>query len=318
MRVASTWTILLCGVLAASQDEPPGFTPRSMAYVLQADRLARTRADAVEKLAGCGRDLVVIDYSHSGGGDGKWTREDIFRIRAGGTGRRVVAYLSIGEAEDYRDYWKREWDRDKDGKPDPGSPKFLNGENPDWEGNYKVRYWHPGWQKIILSYLDEILAQGFDGIYLDIVDAYEFYEYDPARKDWIDDRPNSETENTYRRDMIAWVKKIAGHARKKRPGFLVIPQNGSPLLAHGDYLETIDAIAAEDLFTNGKKKRKEKASAYRLGYLERAKAKKKPVLLVEYGKKSGVRDWSIRQAKKHGLVLLLTDRDLKTLGQAAH
>ena len=315
MVAVSTWMILLCGINSSNQEDPARFSPRSMAYVLQADKLAKNKGEAVGKLVDCGRDLVVIDYSHSGDREGKWTKADISRIRAGGKGRRVVSYLSIGEAEDYRDYWKSEWDREKDGKPDPGAPKFLNGENPDWEGNYKVRYWHPGWQKIILSTLDEILDQGFDGVYLDIVDGYEFYEYDPATEDWIDDRANPETDNTYRRDMIAWVKRIAEHARRKRPGFLVIPQNGSPLLSHDDYLETVDAIAAEDLFTSGRKKRKEKASAYRLDYLKKAIAGKKPVLLVEYGKKREVRDWSILQARKHGLVLLLTDRNLKTLGK---
>ena len=25
-------------------------------------------------------------------------------------------------------------------------PAWLERENPDWDGNYKVRYWHPDWQ----------------------------------------------------------------------------------------------------------------------------------------------------------------------------
>ena len=50
--------------------------------------------------------------------------------------------------------------------------------NPDWEGNYKVRYWDKQWQTIILEYVDQILEQGFDGVYMDIIDAFEFYDYD--------------------------------------------------------------------------------------------------------------------------------------------
>lgn len=89
-----------------------------------------------------------------------------------GSKRLVIAYMSIGEAEIYRYYWRHEWLS----KP----PVWLKGENPDWPGNYLVEYWHPEWQSIICgndqSYLRKILDSGFDGIYLDIVDAYERFE----------------------------------------------------------------------------------------------------------------------------------------------
>ena len=53
-------------------------------------------------------------------------------------------------------------------------------ENPEWEGNYKVKYWMDDWQAIIFgsssSYLDKILAAGFDGVYLDIIEAFEHFE----------------------------------------------------------------------------------------------------------------------------------------------
>jgi cysteinyl-tRNA synthetase len=91
-------------------------------------------------------------------------------------GGKVVAYLSIGEAERYRYYWQRAWDANRDGRPDAAAPSWLGHENPDWPGNYKVKYWDPAWQKIVFEYVDKIAAQGFDGVYLDIIDAYEYYE----------------------------------------------------------------------------------------------------------------------------------------------
>src|SRR6185295_15943899 len=36
-------------------------SPVSLAYVLQADALAKSKAAAVEKLAACGRDWIVLD-----------------------------------------------------------------------------------------------------------------------------------------------------------------------------------------------------------------------------------------------------------------
>lgn len=290
------------------------FAPESFAYVLQADQLAKSRAETVQKLAVCERDLIVLDAAFSS--DGDWTPNEIATIRAGKPGRRVVAYVSVGEAEDYRSYWKKEWDADKDGKPDAAAPKFLNTENPDWKGNYRVRYWQPEWQQIMLPAVDRVVAQGFDGIYLDIVDAFEFYEYDPATKDWLDDCPNPDTGKTYRRDMIAWVGTIAKRARDKQPGFLVIPQNASQLLQHADYRALVSAIGVEDLFVAGKKLRTEKQSSFVVGFLDKLKADGKPVLVIDYPKSKDVHAGAFELATKRGYTLLLTDRELTTLGES--
>ncbi|WP_395741385.1 MJ1477/TM1410 family putative glycoside hydrolase [Prosthecobacter sp.] len=300
-----------CLSFAATQ---PAFAPKSMAYVLQADKLASTREAAVQKLASSDRDLIVIDAAFNS--DGDWTPEEIAAIRSGKAGRRVVAYVSVGEAEDYRPYWQETWDANKDGQPDAAAPKFLNTENPDWKGNYRVRYWQPAWQQLMLPAVDKVATQGFDGIYLDIIDAFEFYEYDPATKDWLDDRPNPETGRTYREDMIAWVAAIAQRAREKHPGFLVIPQNASQLLAHAEYRELISAIGVEDLFVTGRKLRSEKQSRYVLSFLEKLKPDGKPVLVIDYPKSADIHAAAFESAKKHDFTLLLTDRQLTTLGES--
>ena len=91
---------------------------------------------------------------------------------AGDARRLAVAYMSIGEAESYRYYWKSSWNTNP--------PAWLAAENPAWPGNYKVKYWDPAWQAIIFgspdAYLDRILDAGFDGAYLDIIDAFEYFE----------------------------------------------------------------------------------------------------------------------------------------------
>ncbi|MEN8251593.1 MAG: endo alpha-1,4 polygalactosaminidase [Bacteroidota bacterium] len=89
----------------------------------------------------------------------------------GGT-RLLISYMSIGEAENYRYYWKSSY------KVDP--PEWLSDPNPDWPGNYKVKYWMGSWKSVIYgdnnAYLDMLLEVGFDGAYLDIVDGYLYYE----------------------------------------------------------------------------------------------------------------------------------------------
>ena len=45
---------------------------------------------------------------------------------------------------------------------------------------YFVEYWRPGWRQIITgntdSYIYGIVKQGFDGVVLDGVDAYRYFE----------------------------------------------------------------------------------------------------------------------------------------------
>ena len=57
---------------------------------------------------------------------------------------------------------------------------WLAGENLNWLGTDKVRYWDLIWQDIIYRndnfYLRKILDTGFDGVYLDIIDAFEYFE----------------------------------------------------------------------------------------------------------------------------------------------
>lgn len=116
-------------------------------------------------------DIFIIDLFY---GDSSLTSGEVssLRLKSNGGSRRVIAYMSIGEAEDYRYYWQSGWETNP--------PSWLAEENPNWQGNYKVRYWEKEWQDIIFgnddSYLKKILDAGFDGVYLDIIDAFEYFE----------------------------------------------------------------------------------------------------------------------------------------------
>jgi cysteinyl-tRNA synthetase len=286
---------------------------KSMAYVLQCDRLDGNRASAVRKLRDCERDLIVIDPSFSGAADGRWLKNEVDAIRAGRTSRLVLAYISIGEAEDYRPYWQKGWDANRDGKPDASAPTFLCEVNPDWAGNYKVRYWDAAWQKLILAEVDNILAAGFDGLYLDIVDGFEYFE--AAGGQYQDNRLNPATGQTYRQDMIDWVLQLATRARRTagRP-LAIVPQNGSQLLADASFLAAIDAIGIEDLFTNGNRRQKPAHFTSILKDLAAIQQADKPVLLIEYPTSQPLRELVRKQAAEHKLVVLLASRQLTTLG----
>ena len=285
-------------------------TPASFAFILQADSFAKTKPAAVAKLKESGRDWIVLDATFAG--DKPWEQADLDAIRCGKAGRKVVAYLSIGEAEDYRPYWQSDWA--SNGKRTAAVPAWLGIENPEWKGNYQVKYWNVDWQKLMLTAIDDAMAHGFDGVYLDVVDGFETYEQ--GADDYLDDRMNPETKQTYRRDMVDWVKAIAARARAKNPAALVIPQNGSQLVVHKDFIEVINAQGIEDLFTNGKKLQPASHTDEIRGHLKTLASAKKPVLLIEYPKTPELQALSKELAKKNGLVWLVTDRQLKTLGES--
>jgi cysteinyl-tRNA synthetase len=181
-------------------------------------------------------DLVVIDYSRDGSDGKAFSESEVTMMKVkpdGSDDRKVIAYMSIGEAETYRYYWNNTWDSNRDGRPDANAPSWLDQENPDFAGNYKVRYWDGEWQSIITGYLDKIIAAGFDGVYLDIVDGYEYYE---------------DSRATAAQDMIDFVGTLSSHAKNKNPDFSVIPQNAEGLLKFPNYLKVIDGIGKEDLF----------------------------------------------------------------------
>jgi cysteinyl-tRNA synthetase len=144
---------------------------KNFLYLIAPDNIYGSKAEFISALAATQYDCFIIDAFF---GAEILTSGDIaaLKIKPAGGNRLVIAYLSIGEAEDYRFYWQQSWDSDP--------PSWLSSENPAWPGNYKVRYWDPGWQAIIYggqdSYLDKILDAGFDGAYLDIIEAFEYFE----------------------------------------------------------------------------------------------------------------------------------------------
>lgn len=143
---------------------------KSFLYLINPDVNFSRKDDFIQSIDKLNHDLFIIDLFW---GEERLSSEDIktLQTKPNGTRRLVIAYFSIGEAEDYRYYWDKSWKT--------GDPIWLYKENPDWEGNFKVFYWHSDWQDIIIdsenSYLKLIQLSGFDGVYLDIVDAYEYF-----------------------------------------------------------------------------------------------------------------------------------------------
>jgi cysteinyl-tRNA synthetase len=228
-----------------------------------------TRPGAVEALVSSRYDMVVVEPTRTGSdatAAGFDTRTMVTRLKhspaSDGIHRKlVIAYVDIGEAENWRWYWiwKDRWEQG----PRPASlPSFILGPDPDgWTGNFPVAYWDPRWKELVIygsrttappspgprpdfsSALDEVLIDGFDGIYLDWVEGFTH-------------PPVVEAARRQQRDpvgeMVAFIREIRAFARARTSAFLVIQQNGARLgTLRPEIFEIVDAVAQEEVWYDG-------------------------------------------------------------------
>jgi cysteinyl-tRNA synthetase len=220
---------------------------------------------SIEELRRSDFDLLIIDYSFDGSQQNAYSAAQISSLKE--AGHTPIAYLSIGEAEDYRFYWNNDWYRNP--------PDWLGPENPNWEGNYKVKYWYTEWENIIKEYITRIIAQSFDGVYLDVVDAFYYWgaETVAVPMDFAAEK------------MIELVVGLYNYAKQTARGdFYLFIQNGLDIFDF-DYQnklsKALTGVGVESLFFLPDKNPSEDTD-YRLSYLTELRLQKKRVLVIDY------------------------------------
>ena len=130
----------------------------------------KTRESYLKALSETNYDLLIVDLYY---GDRPLSKEEVARLKrkANGGQRLLLSYMSVGEAADYRPYWQSTWTAER--------PHWLAEPNPAWPGSYKARYWSQEWHDLLYgspnAYLDLIMAAGFDGAFLDVMDAWQYF-----------------------------------------------------------------------------------------------------------------------------------------------
>ncbi len=225
-------------------------------------------------------DMLVTDATTASITGQPFTADDVasLKVKQDGSKRILISYLSIGEAEDYRpDYFTSEY-------MEEDAPDWLLSENKVWKGNRIIRFCNEGWQQTILgdengmsvynsvelSPLYKLIELGFDGVYLDRVDVYAEVQKD------CPDAANK---------MVAFVERLAAHARKRNPNFIVIQQNAEELLQHKRMIDAIDAVAKEDLFYGADHSQNANPRSMidsTIANLALAKAAGRPVFVLDY------------------------------------
>jgi len=195
--------------------------------------------EMLERIAASEYDMVVLDFILSEENNTDYPiAEVVAQLHNAPHPKLAIAYIDIGQAEEYRTYWHSDWSI--------GNPEWIVGADPDgWEGNFPVAYWYDEWREIWLGesgYLQAILDAGFDGVYLDWVEAYSDENVVAFAK---------ENGADPLQEMIWWVGDIADFTRAQRADFMVIAQNAAELAEDDDYLAIIDAIAQEQVWFDG-------------------------------------------------------------------
>lgn len=264
---------------------------------------------AVDALVNSGYDMLVLEPTRTDwSSDDRYfdTRGMVARVKGspasdGAHRKLILAYVNIGEAEDWRWYWT--WSRGWKcrGEPPDDWPEYILACDPDgWGGDYPVAYWEPAWKDLLLysvqqgseagrdyaSIIDEVIKDGFDGIYLDWVEAFDDAQVAAAAEEAALDPAD---------EMVALIAEIRDYAAARNPEFLIIQQNAVSLVeGHPDLLQLVDAIAQEAVWFDGEAtdewndrdgygwENDEELTAYYLGYLERYVQAGLPVFVCEY------------------------------------
>jgi cysteinyl-tRNA synthetase len=291
----------------------------SWSYRLQG---AGGKALDVEDIATLDARLVVTDYSRDGSGEGAFTPAEVAAMQGAGPDRKIVlAYISIGESEDFRAYWNEDWTKggSADGALRPGAPDWLGPLNPEWPDSRKVRYWDEDWKAVAVDWIETIAGQGFDGAYLDIVDAYYFWAHEVRDKDLKPGDPESGSEAAAR--MIDFIVELSAAARAINPDFVLVQQN-APFLLNDLVHDTggkpkpddarvaalhaaIAGIAIEDLYLRGGKDednrfRPDKATIAEV--IEAYAGQGEFVLSVDYVQKPGLIEKYLANAEDDGFL----------------
>lgn len=100
-------------------------------------------------------DLILMSYVPGGSA--------LNRSAADPSGTKLIfGYVNVGEAAPWLNPSLFSGD---------SLPTFLGKPVPGYTDLYSVQYWNPAWESALFPLIDEIIANGFDGIFLDVLTA---------------------------------------------------------------------------------------------------------------------------------------------------
>ena len=202
-----------------------------------------------------------------------YTKTEIKALKA--TGYKVLAYLSVGTIEKERSWWK-------------SMKKYALKKLEDWPDEYFADLTQKPWRSHLYSQAKKLKKKGFDGLWLDNIDVYEYYKSE---------------------DMKTYISRILSHIKTKvfaDKGYIMV-NGGSKYLETGAGDKFISGYTQEEVFSRitsykgtgkfGKQKKEE--SEYYKKIISQCMAKGINCFLLEYTKDEDLKD-KIRAFRKEG------------------
>lgn len=220
---ALTFLVLAGCSHSGESESPSNEAAASQGWVYQ---LSGYADGGLAEIAAADQGIAVIDLARDGG-SAYFTAEEIGTLHE--AGKTVYAYFTIGTIETYRPEYEAVADTDM----------VLNRWG-DWPDEHFVAYWDARWwDRVVEPRLDQALEAGFDGVYLDVPNAYEEIDLDLV--------PGEDRESLAVK-MVELIAAAKDHVEAERPDFEVLPQNAPELRRYPGYMDAIDGIGVEDLF----------------------------------------------------------------------
>jgi cysteinyl-tRNA synthetase, unknown class len=126
---------------------------------------------------------------------------------------------------------------------------------------------------------------------------------------WENDFPSAQAA------MRTFVANISTYAKTRRPGFLIVPQNGEELTRNAAYLNAIDAIAREELvfgLEGGEHENPPDEITYAMDILTKVARTGRPVFVVEYVGDAEHKLTASRLLSARRFVATFAERELNT------
>ncbi len=304
LRLTAAAAAFASGALALSagaQQAPDVRTPTAARALLEGAKTwgYQLQDVAAAKLDKSAFDVLIVDAGlYRDGGGLKRDEIKALKTKPDGSRRLVLAYVNIGEAEDYRYYWQKAWEKNP--------PEWMGSPNCRWKGDHRVRHWAPEWQAIIFgtpkSYVGRLVEAGYDGAWLDRVDIFYY---------WRAERWQAAA------DMVDFVERLGTWARARNPEFLIVPQNGEELVADARYRAVIDGLGKEDMLF-GDRGNDTRNAAPRIDRARRnfgpAQQADLTVLAIEYARKAEHMATARKELGELGFVPYFGPRSLAYIG----
>jgi cysteinyl-tRNA synthetase len=140
--------------LGSSSEPSSKFNLSSIRSYVYAIADGTWRNDINQIIANSNSDLIILNFGPNA--------KPLNRSQSDPSGRKLIfGYYDVGEA----------FSSQNPSLFSNNIPSWFGNPNTGWSGLYTVQYWNPLWLQQIFNNIDLMVAQGYDGIFLDVLSA---------------------------------------------------------------------------------------------------------------------------------------------------